>query len=253
MIRTLFWVVAACAIAGISVASCRGGVITEEFLDRISWKESRNNPQAIGSLHELGAFQLRAVSVEHVNNTYGWRFDHKAAALDHGRAYARAYLLILEREMISALGRQPSQPEVYNGYRLGFSAWKRTHRAGMGKPTSRQLGARTISPSPNNGWSNGKRAKTRLGFGNADASGDSRGSRERPRVDLARSSNRKDTRIHDARDGGSNPPEAATFPTDPGSSVVGIPITTNPTTWAHGSSVVSATFGQSVGFPLSTQ
>ena len=51
----LFWI--ALLIAGFLLLCARahGGVVTEEFLDEIAWRESRNNPAAVGRHGELGA------------------------------------------------------------------------------------------------------------------------------------------------------------------------------------------------------
>lgn len=114
-----------------SAKSCHGAsVVTEEFLDRLAWRESRNNPAAVGQVGELGAYQLRACAVEHVNNKKGWKSDHKKAALQEGRKYARAYCMILEREIARWIGRQPVQAEVDHAYQLGPTGFRRMLKAG---------------------------------------------------------------------------------------------------------------------------
>ncbi len=111
--------------------SCRGSVVTEEFLDRIAQRESGNNPLAIGRHGERGAYQLRLCAVQEVNNTLGWRMPFEAASVKHGRAYARAYCLRVEKLLRSALRRQPTQPEVYDAYRLGPTGFLRRKGAGQ--------------------------------------------------------------------------------------------------------------------------
>lgn len=127
--------------------SCKASVVTEEFLDRLAWRESRNNPAAVGRAGELGAYQLRACAVEHVNNKRGWKSSHKAAALGQGRKYARAYCQILEGELNKWLGRQPLQIEVDHAYRLGPTGFLRRKGAGPLSPgPSAAFSRATISP-----------------------------------------------------------------------------------------------------------
>lgn len=112
--------------------SCNGAsVVTEEFLDRLAWRESRNNPAAVGRAGELGAYQLRACAVQHVNNKLGWKSSHKAASLRYGREYARAYCQIIEGELRRWLGRQPIQVEVDHAYQLGPTGFLRRQGAGQ--------------------------------------------------------------------------------------------------------------------------
>lgn len=115
------WIGVALILVAILAAKRSEGasVVTEEFLDRVAWRESRNNPHAVGSKGELSAYQLRPCAVQHVNQTRGWRFSFEAATRNHARAYARAYMMICEREMKQRLRRQPTQAEVYRAYNRG--------------------------------------------------------------------------------------------------------------------------------------
>lgn len=124
------WVMAALFFTLLAIASRMHGasVVTEQFLDGIAQRESRNNPAAIGRHGERGAYQLRPCAVQEVNNKMGWDYSHRVAAVKFGRVYAKAYCLYLERRLSNALGRSPTQPEVYNAYRLGPSGYIRTVR-----------------------------------------------------------------------------------------------------------------------------
>lgn len=128
----LWFIIAISALILCGASSCRGAsVVTEEFLDRLAWRESRNNPAAVGRAGELGAYQLRACAVQHVNNKLGWKSSHKAASLRYGREYARAYCQIIEGELRRWLGRQPIQVEVDHAYQLGPTGFLRIQGAGQ--------------------------------------------------------------------------------------------------------------------------
>jgi len=130
--KTCVWIGVALILVAILTAKRSDGasVVTEEFLDRLAWRESRNNPSAVGRVGELGAYQLRACAVEHVNNKLGWKSDHKKAAIKEGRKYARAYCMILEGELGRWIGRQPIQSEVDHAYQLGPTGFRRMLKAG---------------------------------------------------------------------------------------------------------------------------
>ena len=105
---------------------CRGAsVVTEQFLDRVAWLESRNNPKAVGRAGELSAYQLLPRAVQDVNKTVGWRHGFEAATRDHARGYAREYLRICESRIERILGRQPTTQETYEAYRLGPTGFLR--------------------------------------------------------------------------------------------------------------------------------
>lgn len=124
------WIMAALIFTLLAIASRMHGasVVTEQFLDGIAQRESRNNPAAIGRHGERGAYQLRPCAVQEVNNKMGWDYSHRVAAVRFGRVYAKAYCLYLERRLSDALGRSPTQRELYNAYRLGPSGYIRAVR-----------------------------------------------------------------------------------------------------------------------------
>ncbi len=124
----LLWCVSY-AVAVYLVTSCAAGVVTIPFLDDIAWRESRNNPRAVGKAGELGAYQIRAVAVQEINKRLGWHCSHRQAAITHGRAYAQALCVLNEIELRKRLGRQPIQAEVYHAYQLGLSGAIRTMAA----------------------------------------------------------------------------------------------------------------------------
>ena len=127
----LFWIALITLGFLILCARARGGVVTEEFLDRVAWTESRNNPAARGKHGELGAWQLKAIAVTEVNRIWGWRLRHQDVCNPVvGRAAAQAYCLTLERALVRGLGRQPSQVELYRAYRLGAAGFMRSIAAG---------------------------------------------------------------------------------------------------------------------------
>lgn len=127
-----------CCALFFAAKSCHGAtVVTEEFLDRLAWRESRNNPAAVGQVGELGAYQLRACAVEHVNNKKGWKSDHKKAALKEGRKYARAYCMSLESELGRWIGRPLVQSEVDHAYQLGPTGFLRKLKAGQFQSSSK--------------------------------------------------------------------------------------------------------------------
>ena len=129
--RVLLWVALLTIGFLFLCARARGGVVTEEFLDRVAWTESRNNPAARGKHGELGAWQIKAIAVAECNRVYGWRLSH-GSVVDQvvGRAAARGYCLILENTLRARLGRQPSPSELYRSYRLGAAGFMRSIAAG---------------------------------------------------------------------------------------------------------------------------
>lgn len=126
-------------------ASC----VSEEFLDGIAQRESGNNPAAKGRHGEAGAYQLRPCAVQAVNTKWGWACSHRVAAVQHGRAYARAYCMLVEERLRPFFGRSPTQQEVYNAYRIGPSgairnAARRAHSTGTNTPA---VGAGVVTVS----------------------------------------------------------------------------------------------------------
>lgn len=115
------WVGVALILVAILTAKRSDGasVVTEEFLDRVAWIESRNNPNAVGKAGERSAYQLTPKAVEHVRTERGWKHSFSEATKRHARAYARAYLIICERVLTKRLKRQPTQAEVYAAYNRG--------------------------------------------------------------------------------------------------------------------------------------
>jgi ribosomal protein S27AE len=122
------WPIIALVIGISMLAAMRGfaGVVTEGFLDRVAWVESHNNPMAIGAHGELGAYQIKSIAVEECNRVYGWRLSHTAVVSQVvGRAVARGYSLICERELVRMLGRQPTSSELLRAYQLGPAGFAR--------------------------------------------------------------------------------------------------------------------------------
>lgn len=115
------WLGVAVIIVAILAAKRSEGasVVTEEFLNRVAWIESRNNPNAVGKAGERSELQLTPGAVRHVNETWDWNKSFHAATRYHARAYARAYLIICERALVKRLKRQPTQAEVYRAYNRG--------------------------------------------------------------------------------------------------------------------------------------
>lgn len=99
--------------------SCKASVVTEEFLDRVAWIESRNNPNAVGKAGERSAYQLTPKAVIDAKKTLGRDDSFQVATKFHPRAYARHYLLLCERVLTKRLNRQPTQAEVYRAYNRG--------------------------------------------------------------------------------------------------------------------------------------
>lgn len=147
--------------------SCRGSVVTEPFLDSIAQRESGNNPSAIGRAGELGAYQLKRCAVAQVNSDRGWRMPFRRAAVDHGRAYARAYCLYIERVLSVRMRRQPSQSEIYRAYRFG--PFTPGPSAAFSRATISPLGANRIARGDGPGrssWSRMDRARIQHGSEN---------------------------------------------------------------------------------------
>ena len=119
--KTCVWIGVALILVAILTAKRSEGasVVTEEFLDRVAWIESRNNPNAVGKAGERSAYQLTPGAVEHANKEREWDKTFAVATRYHARAYARAYLIICERVLTKRLKRQPTQAEVYRAYNRG--------------------------------------------------------------------------------------------------------------------------------------
>ena len=88
-------------------------VVDDALLNQIAWKESRNNPRAVGRVGEIGEFQLRGCAIREVNRVYGTRYK-LADAWDRvkAREIARLYLLICESRV-----RVKTPESVYATYR----------------------------------------------------------------------------------------------------------------------------------------
>ena len=86
-------------------------MVTDSLLDYVAWRESRNNPHAVGKANEIGAYQIKAIAVDEVNRIFGTRYTH-ADAIPHGRDIARYYLLICESRV-----KNPTAERVYRKYR----------------------------------------------------------------------------------------------------------------------------------------
>jgi hypothetical protein len=104
----------------LSAWTCCAGVITESFIGRVAWRESKNNPNAVGRAGERGPWQMKPIAVRDVQARYGWKHTFQEATTTHARAYAEAYLIMMEAKLRSHYRRQPTEVEVYRSYNRGF-------------------------------------------------------------------------------------------------------------------------------------
>lgn len=111
LLKMLAWLI---VVSGVFYAvSCRGeSIVTEDFLDRVAWLESRGNPTAIGARGEVGAYQLRPIAIREVNRIYGTSYHIADATTPKARDIARRYLLICESRC-----RVKTAATVYAKYR----------------------------------------------------------------------------------------------------------------------------------------
>lgn len=90
----------AVALGILWVATNCHGQVTESFLDRISWLESRNNDAARGRHGEVGRFQLRQIALDELNRTDGTSYlVHQMVDPKLARKACRRYLEILARQL----------------------------------------------------------------------------------------------------------------------------------------------------------
>lgn len=118
--RQLIIILSLSALCIVGAVKCRGGVVTESFLQRVALRESGGNPAARGKAGERGIYQMLPAAVKDVQARYGWRHSFKEATSKHARAYAEAYLIMQEGRLRAHYRRQPSEVEVYRSYNRGF-------------------------------------------------------------------------------------------------------------------------------------
>jgi len=107
--------------------TCAGGPY---FIDLLSWRESRNNDDAVGDHGDsLGRFQMSSAAWADVNSL---RRSQRLPEFQHGfafdpgisREYALQYLGILDRQFHRTFGREPSEAQLLSIYRKGFNGYK---------------------------------------------------------------------------------------------------------------------------------
>lgn len=109
----------------------RCGAISN-FIDRLSWIESRSEDSAIGDGGKSrGRFQISEAAWADVNSLRRAQqlpeFDWLPFAHDEGtaREYALQFLGTLNRRLFTALGRSPTEFELIAAYQLGFDGFRR--------------------------------------------------------------------------------------------------------------------------------
>jgi hypothetical protein len=110
-----------------AVASCRGSVVDERFLDAVMRVESRGRMLAVGDGGKArGPFQFWAAAwseagaLAKVQEPY-----YTATNAAVARAYAAALFKSYESRLTRALGRNPSRAELYAPWNMGFSRFSR--------------------------------------------------------------------------------------------------------------------------------
>ena len=100
------------------------------FIDRLSWLESRNNDEAIGDHGDsLGRFQMSSAAWADVNSL---RRSQRLPEFQHGfahdpgisREYCVQYLHILSQQFHRTFGRDANEAELLRMYRRGFAGYK---------------------------------------------------------------------------------------------------------------------------------
>ena len=112
--KPIVWIFLSVIGLALLMTRCSGAsVVDDALLNQIAWKESRNNPRAVGKVGEIGEFQLRGCAIREVNRVYGTRYK-LADAWDRvkAREIARLYLLICETRV-----RVKTPESVYATYR----------------------------------------------------------------------------------------------------------------------------------------
>lgn len=104
----------------ITASSCRGSVVSERFLDALSFVESSNRDNVIGKRGELGRFQFSLAAWTQISvEPYASATQERAARLS-----ARKYCLWLEARLTRALKRPATAGEVYAAYNCGLSRFE---------------------------------------------------------------------------------------------------------------------------------
>lgn len=118
--RQLIIILALSALCIVGAVRCRGGVVTDSFISRVIWKESRNNPKAVGKAGERGLGQLTRAAWRDVNAYFGWSATYEQAVTIYARQYVQGFLIMQEGRLRARYKRQPSEGEVYRAYNRGF-------------------------------------------------------------------------------------------------------------------------------------
>lgn len=118
--RQLILILSLSALCIVGAVKCRGGVVTDSFISRVIWKESRNNPHAVGKAGERGVGQLTKAAWKDVNAYFGWSATYEQAVTIYARQYIQGFLLMQEGRLRARYKRQPSEAEVYRSYNRGF-------------------------------------------------------------------------------------------------------------------------------------
>lgn len=115
----------------ISASSLLATQVTDTFIDRVAFIESRNGLVATDgdSGRAIGVFQFWSIAWEQTSivrakageKTYPYFY---ARDPEVSRTYARSYLLYLERTLERTLHRQPSQAEIYAAWNMGVGRFK---------------------------------------------------------------------------------------------------------------------------------
>ena len=114
----------------LTAAAAHATVVTDQFLERVAYVESNNNPRAVGDKGKaVGAFQFWSVSWEHTSQLRKAKnlpvYPYAAAGdAAKAREYARTYLQYLEASLTKSLGREPSRGEVYAAWNCGLGRFR---------------------------------------------------------------------------------------------------------------------------------
>ena len=112
------------------VVSAGEGARTSTLIERISYRESRNNDDAIGDHGDsLGRFQMSSAAWADVNSL---RRSQRLPEFQHGfahdpgigREYCVQFLHILNSHFHRTFGRDATETELLRMYRKGFSGSK---------------------------------------------------------------------------------------------------------------------------------
>lgn len=114
----------------LTAAAAHASAVTDKFLERVAYVESNNRASAIGDNGKaVGAFQFWAIGWEHASQLRKasgqpvWPY-YEARDYAKSKEYARTYLTYLERSLAKALGRQPTEGEIYAAWNCGLGRFR---------------------------------------------------------------------------------------------------------------------------------